>query len=189
MYKRCSDKSQIFKICSPGAYEFSGTNRRSERVRGNILQPSTTNGLTRPKWSQLRFSSQVGLAPRSPAPAPCRLLQPTMPCGSRKVAHSWGQVVPPPCANPHSVQCRHDGASWLRPRERSRGIESLREANHLVPLKRKHLETSFQADETSPTGARGVARCQYLAHCCDRAMKLTERSGDGGVWISSALLA
>ena len=63
MYKRCSDKSQMFRICSPGAYEFSGTNRRSERVRENILQPSTANGLTRPKWSQLRFFSGVDLAP------------------------------------------------------------------------------------------------------------------------------
>ena len=166
MYKRCSDKSQIFRICSPGAYKFSGTNRRSERVRGNILQPSTTNGLTRPKWSQLRFFSQVGLAPRSPAPAPCRLLQPTMPCGSRKVAHSWGQVVPPPCANPHSVQCRHDGASCCRPRERCRGIESLREANHLVPLNGGTCACGFKTDETSCTVARGVARCQYLVISC-----------------------
>ena len=117
--------SQMFRICSPGAYEFSGTNRRSERVRGNILQPSTANGLTRPKWSQLRFFSGVDLAPPYQAPPPCRLLQPTMPYGSRKRASSGGEVVPPPCATPYRVLWRAARAICRRPRKGSRGNGSV----------------------------------------------------------------
>ena len=132
MYKRCSDMSQMFRICSPGAYEFSGTNRRSERVRGNIYSPQRQTDSHGQNDNLALDPSRVDLAlhiqPRrhvgycSPR---CLTAQGN---GLTPEARCCPRRVPPP----HSVQCGRGGAPWRRLRKGSSSNESVKAQSDLL---------------------------------------------------------
>ena len=118
------------------------------------------------KMSQVRSFSGVDLDAPFPAPAPCRLLQPMSPAARSKHADSGGQVVPPPCATPHSVQWRAAGVPWRRPRKGSSGNGSVKVRSVKVNSNVRTSTALFHLMEhhpRSPGGLAGAARLRVAA--------------------------